>query len=205
MLRQFARIALGEFFGFSVHPEEDDSDRVRLTKAFDAALGLSGARTDRVGEVGPILSGEYDVSVLRGVAEALGRGQFSKRLALITDAELLDASVQLATLLARLNSALSIARRFPSSPNFGLARIAKLATDPKLESHILLTLFWIVARRQNGLAAGAAKFLSATAFIDALAAALERNPEVRPSPEVRITKLAAPWPHRHPQPDSTVA
>jgi hypothetical protein len=188
-------IAAGRFGGFSAQPEIENSDRVGSTKTWDAALGLKPARTDRINGVGPIIRGEYDTSILRGLSDELEKGPLAKRVAELSDDELKAAAQEVSRLFAVITSANLLMKKIGGKGAFGLARVDQIAAEPSLKVHVMVVLLWAMYRQRRGVEPDTAAFLRATAHIVPLAHAVAQNPNIKPPKTLRVRRKANPWPH----------
>jgi hypothetical protein len=70
LIFELCRVGAGVFDDLASNPSLATEDRIEAARVMDAAFGLTNARTDRVGSVGPLIKGDYS-DALRAVSESL--------------------------------------------------------------------------------------------------------------------------------------
>lgn len=154
-------ILAGEFkdWPLDYDPESSDAKDYRLT--MDIGLGVHTGRTDRIGQVGPLLQGNIG-TILSSLSDALSETPWSERLRQASTEELREAGsevLQLIHIIATIGEVLDhLTNR---SNTFGLGRLSRLSAEltPKMEAYFILG--WLAYRNQPGVHSGVHGILDA--------------------------------------------
>jgi hypothetical protein len=204
-LRQVLEVAVGGSTGFSAITGEDEPDRIRAAKRWDAAMGLFRARSDRLNWLPPLVSGPYDERVLRALSNDIERGPLVRQLDAISLGDLRIASHQVAGLLELFANLSGVLERIGGPRAFGLRRVAEFAASRDLKFRVSVTLLWALHSQRRRLREHATALLRYQNSVAELATKIRENPKLRADPKVGFSRAAAPWPHEHPQLDSADA
>ena len=126
---------------YSKESWEAQSDQMDLEKA----LGLENAREQRIGTIGPWLSGEQ----LNDISEIFGELNFSATLSDATDDELIQARDEFRALFDSLESVGQVMDKTFGKRAFGFSPIAGLMQNTPAIFQPLLLLSWIACRKNK--------------------------------------------------------
>jgi hypothetical protein len=139
-LSELLRMGAGEFDELAIYPYPNSAEFLEAVRTMDLALGLTNARTDHVGNVGPLIAGDYSEE-LRAVSDRLAGADLTHDLAVTPLADYRD----IARRAYALNRGIAAFSTFVDSkfgPNtFGLRRAALIASV-ELTVQALMILAW---------------------------------------------------------------
>jgi len=137
-LETMLAVATGQY---SKESSEAQSDQMDLEKA----LGLENAREQRIGTIGPWLSGEQ----LNDISEIFGKLNFSAILSDTTDDELIQARDEFRAVFDSLGSVGQVMDKTFGKAAFGFSAVGGLLQNTPATFQPLLLLFWIACRKNK--------------------------------------------------------
>lgn len=143
----FLRIMLeavsGRFEGFSYEPTEDPKeDEQRIV---EKGLGLERAYTDRIGDEGPWLKNRLE-GYLKGIGWLTDAEFLRKKLASLTDEQLLEARDEARSWLALLGGYGLMFDRLLGKGAFGISGISEALREMGAREQALFTAVWGISR-----------------------------------------------------------
>ncbi|MDP9455396.1 MAG: hypothetical protein M3Q60_06295 [Actinomycetota bacterium] len=143
----FMRIMLeaiaGQFEGFSYEPTENPrEDEQRI---MEKGLGLERAYADRVGHEGPWLRNSLE-GYLKGIGRLVDGEILERRLAAITDEQLLEARDEARSWLALLGGYGLMFDGLLGKGAFGISGISEALRDMGAREQALFTAVWAISR-----------------------------------------------------------
>jgi hypothetical protein len=137
-LETMLAVATGQY---SKESSEAQSDQMDLEKA----LGLENAREQRIGTIGPWLSGEQ----LNDISEIFGKLNFSAILSDTIDDELIQARDEFRVVFDSLGSVGQVMDKTFGKAAFAFSAVGGLLQNTPATFQPLLLLFWIACRKNK--------------------------------------------------------
>lgn len=147
---EIMRIGAGQFDDISIHPELNHPERCHAARIIDAGFGLQRARTDCLGNVGPVISGDYSAT-LKAVSDAFGASTMVRAVQAMSNATLEQAKAEWFALLRILAAGSAALEAQFGKGAFGLRVAASLLLNTDRKVQAICVIAWAMMRNNSGI------------------------------------------------------
>ncbi len=140
-MKVLADVGSGTFEGYAINPETGSDERWIVEKG----LGLQRARTNRLADAGPWLTGDTGAA-LQELSSRLRHHPLGEDISTVSEAELTDAREEVRCFLSAFESISRIFDRMFSRGAFGFSVFADMIRELGPQDQAIMLLFWRMFR-----------------------------------------------------------